>query len=236
MSHPDSARRLWPVVGGLALAHIALMFGGFTLTPVARLGSSPGAAVAAYRGSSLAAAGIGSAISLLGFVAFLCVALLLARLLRGQTETSRWLADVCVAAGTLYVGLTFALPYAASGLARYGAQHGMAAETVAAFSDLHWFGDDMATVMLGVFTVVVSIRVWNTRALPRWVAIAGFVAGACCLVTATAPPENVLDDVTLIWIVWFVVLAVAALRAGRTRVARPPAAVRVTPGAGHIGG
>jgi hypothetical protein len=212
------------------------MFAGFTFTPVARLGSSPAAAVAAYRGSSLTAAGIGSAISLLGFVVFLCAALLVARLLRGETSTSRWLASVGAAAGVLYVGLTFALPYAASGLARYGARHGMAAETVAAFSDLHWFGDDMATVVLGVFTVVVSIGVWNSRALPRWVAVAGFVAGACCLVTATTPPENVLDDVTLIWLVWFVVLAVAALRAGRIRTARPPAAVPATPGAGHPAG
>jgi hypothetical protein len=236
MSHPDARRRLWPVVGGLALAHVALMFAGFAFTPVARLGSSTGAAVAAYHGSSRTAAGIGSAISLLGFVAFLCAALLLARLLRGETETSRWMAGVCAAAGSLYVGLTFALPYSASGLARYGAQHGMARETVAAFSDLHWFGDDMATVMLGVFTVSVAVAVWITRALPRWVAIGGIVAGVCCLGTAGFPPEDVLDDVTLIWIVWFVVLAVAALRAGRIRTVRPPATTPVTPGAGHLAG
>jgi hypothetical protein len=236
MSHPYSARRLWAAAGGLALAHIALMFGGFTLTPVARLGNGQGAAVATYRGSSLTAAGVGSAISLLGFVAFLCAALLLARLLRGDTETSRWIAGVCAAAGTLYVGLTFALPYAASGLARYGAQHGMAPEIVTALGDLHWFGDDMAAVMLGVFTLSLALLIWTTRTLPRWVAVGGLVAGACCLANAVFPPEDLLDDITLIWMIWFVLLAVAALRAGRNRRVGPSAAVRVTPGAGHIAG
>jgi hypothetical protein len=217
MSHPDAPRRLWPVAGTLALAHVALMFAGFTLTPVGRLGDDPASVADAYRGSSLVAGGVGSAVSLLGFVAFLLGALLLARLLRGDTEGSRWLATVVGTAGALYVGLTFVLPYAASGMARYGAHHGLPDEIVAAFSDLHWFGDDLATVMLGVFTLAVAVGVWLTRRLPRWVAIGGFVAGGCCLVTATFPPETVLDNVTLIWIVWFVALAVAALRAGRVR-------------------
>jgi hypothetical protein len=215
MSRSSDPRRLWQVAGALALAHIALMLSGFTLTPVARLGASPASAVATYRSSSAVGAGIGGAISLLGFIALLVAVPLIGRALRGATEAGGWLSSVIVTSGTLYVGLTLAVPYAASGVARYGARSGMAAGTVAALSDLHWFGDFLSTVVLGVFTLAVAAAVWRTRALPRWVAIAGLAAGACCLATAVSPPESVLDDVTLIWMVWFVLLAVAALRAGR---------------------
>lgn len=227
MTSPDTPapRRIWQVAGGLALAHIVLMLAGFVGTPVSRLGDSPAAAVAAYRGSSAVAAAIGSAVSVLGFLAFLLAVPLFARLLRTDSEPGRWLAAVITISGALYVGMTLALPFAASSAARYAAHHGLPAETVLAISNLHWFGVFLATVLLGVFTLAVAGSAWATRRLPRWVAGAGVVAGICCLAAAVLPPEDVVDDVTLIWMLWFVLLAVSALRAGRVPGRSLPAPV-----------
>lgn len=217
MSSPESPfpRRLWLAAGGLALAHVVLMLAGFTTTPVSRLGDTPAQALSTYRGGSSAAASIGGAISLLGFLAFLLAVPLFARLLRGESESGRWLAAVVAISGTLYVGLTLALPFPASDAARYDARHGLSAETVLAISNLHWFGAFFATVVLGVFTAAVSAAALVSRRLPRWLSIAGFVPAALCLTAAVLPPENVVDEATLVWMIWFVLFAVAALRAGR---------------------
>lgn len=210
-------RGLWLATGGLALAHLVLMLAGFAGTPVSRLGDGPAQALSTYRGGSATAADIGTAVSVLGFMTFLLAVPLFARLLRDDSEPGRWLVAVITSSGVLYVGLTLALPYAASAAARYAAHHGAPADTVLAISNLHWFGAFLATVVLGVFTLAVAAAAWRTRRLPRWVAGAGVVAGICSLVPAALPPESVLDNVTLIWMIWFVLLAVTVLRAGRVR-------------------
>ena len=217
MSAPETAlpRRLWQVAGGLALAHIVLMLAGFTATPISRLGDSAAQALSTYRSASTTAASIGGAISVLSFVALLCAVPLFARLLRGESESGRWLGALIALSGTLYVGLTLAVPFSASSAARYEAQHGVPAETVLAISNLHWFGVFFSTAVLGVFTAALCAAALATRRLPRWLSVAGFVPAALCLAAAVMPPENVVDDVTLVWMVWFVLFAVSALRAGR---------------------
>jgi hypothetical protein len=216
-------RRLWRIVGSLAVVHIVLMLAGFALQRVSRLGDAPGTALAIYRGSSLGAAGIGSAVSLLGFVALLFAAPLMARLLRGDTEGTRWLSGVIASTASVYVAITLAVGFAASGTARYGAHHAMTASTVSALSTLHWFAVFTATAVLGVFILTVAGRIWATRLLPRWVAGFGFLAGACCLAAAVNPPENLVDDVTLVWMAWFAALGVSALT-GRREPRRAPVA------------
>jgi hypothetical protein len=205
-------RRSWRIVGSLALAHIVLMLAGFTFQRVARLGDAPSTVLSVYRGSPAGAAGFGGAVSLLGFVAFLFAATLLAQLLRGRTDMTRWLAGLVSTAGATYVGITLGVAFAGSDAARYGAHRAWPATTVAAVGSLHWFGVFMATAILGVFTVTLAARLWVTGLLPRWVALGGFAAGACCLAAAAVPPEDIVDDATLVWMVWFVALGVAALR------------------------
>jgi hypothetical protein len=209
-------RRLWRIVGSLAIAHVVLMLAGFTLQRVSRLGDAAGSALATYRGSSVSAAGIGSAVSLAGFVALLFAAPLLAQLLRGDTAASRWLSRVIASTASVYVGITLAVGFAASGAARYGAHHGLPESTVDALNTLHWFGVFVATAILGVFILTVAARLWVSGQLPRWIAVLGFVAGICCLAAAVNPPENIVDNTTLVWMAWFVALGVAALR-GRRR-------------------
>ena len=221
-------RRSWQIVGSLALAHIVLMLTGFALQKVSRLGDPPGTALAVYRGSSLGAAAIGSAVSLLGFLALLVAVPLIARLLRGDTEGTRWLSGVIASSGSVYVAITLAVGFAASAAARYGAHHAMPAATVDALSTVHWFGVFVATPILGVLLLTIAARVWSTGVLPRWVAAFGFVAGACCLAAAVNPPEDVVDDTTLVWMAWFVVFGITALRA-RSRATDAAPVVAASP-------
>jgi len=184
---------------------------------VPRFGDSPGTAAATYRGSAAGPAAIGGAVSLLGFAAFLLLATMLPRLVRRSGETNRWLAATVPASGAVYVGITLGIGFAGSGAARFAAQHGLPASTVAALSDLHWLGVYVATAVLGLFTLVLAAALWTSHTLPRWTAALGFVAGASCFAAAAQPPSGVVDDVTLIWMIWLVLFAVVALRGPRPR-------------------
>lgn len=215
-------RRLWRIVGSLAVAHVVLMLAGFTFQRVSRLGDAPGTALAVYRGSSLGAAGLGSAVSLAGFIALLFVAPLLAQLLRGNTATTRWLSRVIAGTASVYVAITLAVGFAASAAARYGAHHALPAPDVVALNTLHWFSVFVATAILGVFLLTVAARLWATGQLPRWVAVLGLVAGVCCLAAAVNPPEDVVDNTTLVWMAWFVALGVTGLRGGRRETVAVP--------------
>jgi hypothetical protein len=162
-------------------------------------------------------AAVGDAISLLGFAAFLLLATLLPRLVARNSGTSRWLGTTLVASGAVYVGITLGIGFAGSGAARLAAQHGLPASTVAALSDLHWLGVYLATAVLGLFTVALATALWTSGALPRWIAVPGFVAGACCFAAAAQPPSGVADDVTLIWMIWFGLFGIMAMRGPRAR-------------------
>jgi hypothetical protein len=146
-------------------------------------------------------------------------------LLRGSTDATRWLGSVIASSGAVYVAITLGVAFAASDAARYAAHNGTPGTTVAALSNLHWLAVFMATVILGVFTVAVAAAVWTSHLLPRWVAVLGFLAAAACLTAAVNPPENVVDDATLLWMAWFIALGVTALRASR----RPALVMTATP-------
>lgn len=220
-------RRLWRVAGLLALAHLVLMFGSFSLQKVANLGAKPSTLAADFVTSSAAKSYAGEYLTCLSFLVFLLVATLLARLLRGGSELSGWLSSTIAASGAIYVGVTLASAVANLGAALYDGHHGAPLSTVTALEHAHWFGVFAATVVLGVFTSSVSAAVVVSRVLPLWVGFAGVVAGVLCLVSGAGAQTGLVDTATLVWVVWFVALAVAALRGPRSAISpalsAPPA-------------
>jgi hypothetical protein len=208
--------RLWRAAGWLALAHIATMLGGFAVEKVAPLGAKPSAVASAYVTWPTGKALVGSYVAGTGFLLFLLVATLLGRLLRGEGDTSAWLSSVVAASGCVYVAITLATAFALSSAALYAGHHGATLATVSALGDAHWFAVFFATAVLGLFTLTVAAAVYATGALPRWVSYGGFAAGVACLVGAIpGAREAFVDDATLVWMVWYVGLAVAALRRPR---------------------
>ena len=212
--------RLWRTAGVLAIAHVVLMLAGFAFQRVAPLDSSPATVVSTLRDQALGRTYAGSAIDLVAFLVLLADVALLARLMRGRDETTRWLASLATASGTVYVAVTFGTAFAGATGALYATHQGSDASIVAALSSLHWFAVLVATGALGLLTALIGALAWRTRALPRWLAVGSFLVGAVCFAGSVPGTGSLVDNVTLLWIVWFVATGVAAIRAGSRRRAR----------------
>lgn len=221
-------QRLWRVAGVLAVVHVALMFGSFALQKVADLGAKPSAVSAAFVTFPQGKGFAGEYLTCLSFLVFLLVATLLARLLRGDSEVSGWLSSTIAASGSIYVAVTISSELANLGAALYDGHHGAPLSSLTALDHAHWFGAFLATVVLGVFTLSVSSAVLVGRVLPRWVGFAGLVAGVVCLASGAGAHTGLNGAATLVWVVWFVALAITALRGPRAAttgaLSAPPAA------------
>jgi len=208
-------RRLWQAVAWLAIVHVVLMFGSFSLQRVAPLGAGPATVVADHVAWSMTKGFTGGYLTCLSFLVFLLVATLLARLLRGGSEVSGWLASTIAAAGSIYVAVTLAGELTNLGAALYDGHHGAPVATVTVLDHAHWFALYLATAVLGLFTLTVAAAIRVTGGLPRWVAYTGFAVGAFCVVAVPAARAGAVDAATAVWALWFVGLAVAALRQAR---------------------
>lgn len=215
--------RLWRIAGGLAIAHVVLMLGSFTLQKVAPLGASQAVVIADHVQWSMAKGFTGGFLTLLSFLVFLVDATLIARLVRGRTETSRWWAATAAAAAISYVATTF-IGLAALGGALYDGHHGAPVTTVTALVDMHWFAIYLATAALGLFTLALAGAGHAAAALPRWTSYTGYLVGAICILSVPAARSGLSDMATLVWLVWFVAFAIVALRRPRQAVIDRPAA------------
>jgi hypothetical protein len=213
-------RRLWRTAGALAIAHVVLMLAGFAFQRVAPLAAAPSAVVATLRDQPLGRSYAGVAIALVAFLVLLADVALLARLMRGRDETTRWLASLAGASGTVYVAVTLATAFAGATAALYATHQGADGSVVAALSWTHWFAVLVATGVLGLLTALIGALVWRTRALPRWVAVGAWLVGAVCLAGSVPGAGSLVDDSTLVWVVWFTATGIAAIRAGSRRSAR----------------
>ena len=219
MSAPLSpAPRLWRIAGILAIVHVAVMLGGFSLEQSPALGDGPSSVVAAYVHSGMTTIFAGGYIEYLAFLVFLPLAVLLGRLLRGRDEVSGWLAGCIGAAGVAYVAVTVAAGFPAGAAALYNGHHGAPVSTLSTVNDVRNFAFVLSIGTLGVFTVAVAAAGRVTRALPAWVVWSGYVVGAVSIAAVPAARAGILDVVTLVWLVWFLALAAACLRGPRRTV------------------
>jgi hypothetical protein len=196
------------------------MFAGAPSTPL--LGDSRSNVVSAYVTGSMSRTYAGGYVEYLGFLVFLAGALLVARLLRGHTETSGWLAACIAGAGITYVAVTIAAGFSAGAAALYNGHHGAPLTTITSVNDVRNFAFFLSAGVLGVFTAAVAAAGRVTRSLPRWLCWAGYVVGTAMVAAVPAARAGSMDYVTLVWTVWFVALAVVALRGPRTAAVTRP--------------
>jgi hypothetical protein len=224
----DSRRGLWRVAGALAIAHIVTYLGSLAMQKVATVGASPSAYITAYEGGSLVKSMAGECLTCLSVLIFLLAATLLARLVRGQAEVSRWWASIAAVSATIYVAITLAVALPGVGTAVYEGHHGAPIAVVTALSDLHYFATFAGMGVLGAFTLALAAAAQVSRALPRWVAYPGYVVGVLCLAAVPAAGTGLFNLATLLWFAWFIATGVGALRqarVSRVRQQAEPAAV-----------
>jgi hypothetical protein len=213
---------LWRLAAALALAHVALMLTGISFEPSVVLGDTRHDQVAGLLHGSLAAGLAGGYTEYLGFLVFLVDAALIAQLLRGAGEVQRWLSTCITAAGAVYTAITIAVGFAAGAAALYDGHHGADLMTAVTVNDVRNFGFFLSVGVLGVFTLAVAGAVHATGVLPRWLAWTGYLVGALSLAAVPAARWGAIDYVNMLWLAWWVALAVLALRGPRV-VARAAA-------------
>jgi hypothetical protein len=214
-------RRLWLTAGWLLIASIVLTFAGAVFQSQLTLGAKPSDAAKALATSSLTKTYTGFYLEFIAAVVFLVAALLLARLLRGEGETSAWLSSCIAGAAVTYVAVMGATGGAAGAAALYDGHHGASLATVTTVNDIRNIGFAISGGLAGVLMLAASAAGLVSGRLPRWFAYAGFVVGVICI--AAVPAVKAGAPQTMLWYLWLLVIGIIALRQARSA---SPATVR----------
>lgn len=206
-------RRLWLTVGWLLIAYVVLTFAGAVFQSQLTLGAKPSDATQALVTSSLTKTYTGFYLEFLAALVFLVAALLLARLLRGEGETSAWLSSCIAGAAVTYVAVMGATGGAAGGAALYDGHHGASLATVTTINDIRNIGFAISGGLAGVLMLAASAAGLVTDRLPRWFSYVGFVAGVVCI--AAVPAVKAGAPQTMLWFIWLLVAGIIALRQAR---------------------
>jgi hypothetical protein len=125
------------------------------------------------------------------------------------------------ATAIINVGSALIVGFPAGAAAIYDGHHGASLGTVTSVVDIRNFAYFLSVADLGVFTVFAGAAILATRALPRWLGWAGLGVGLLCVVAVAGARSGAHNIANLVHMVWWVVLAVAALRVRMTAPAPP---------------
>jgi uncharacterized membrane protein YbhN (UPF0104 family) len=131
---------VWRVAGGLALAHVILLFAAITQEAMVDHGDRLSTIQKVYGDANLTrvlAAGYVEAVS---FLVLTAAVVIIARLFGRRTETGRLAAGTFLALGVAMIASTLAVGFPAGAAALYGSQHGAALADVAMVNDMRNFG------------------------------------------------------------------------------------------------
>lgn len=205
-------RRLWRVAGGLALAHVVLLFTGLSLQNAALFQEGRAGIESSYVDGNLTRSVTGGYIELIGFVLMIPVIVLLARGLGRRTAAGRWAAQTALVGGIGYLVLTFSPGMAAGAVSMHAAQNGVGLDTAWVMNNLRVVTYVVSLMFLGVHAIGVGIAALSDRFSPRLVGIGGLLSGAVLMTAPLLLGVNLQDIPTLVWLLWWVALGVQMIR------------------------
>ena len=211
---PPSAppRQLWRVAGWLALVHVASIVVGIALQNGPRFDEGTEGIRRGYVEGDLTRIMTGGIIEAFGFVLLLPVLVFLARAFGRSTELGRWATQTALVAGAGYVAVTMAVGFPAGAAALYGAQHGLDLDAAFAINNIRIFGYFLSLSLLGAHAVGLAVAALQDGVMRRWLGWGGLVTGAALFAAVPATGIGAQDLGTLVWMVWWVGLAVCLLR------------------------
>jgi hypothetical protein len=220
--------RLWRVAGVGCIAHVVLLFGGYSQMRSAGFGTDPASLVQTYRQAAPAKLYAGGILVTLAMLVLVATATLIGRLLRGSGEASGWFATLIPTVAAVAVTVTLAGSYVGAGGAYFAASHGYAADVVAALHEASKYADFITMICFGVLALSVGAAVLASGVLARWF---GWLSLAVGIVGVASGNAVILDKGTLVWVAWLIILGVVSLRAPArlARTARAAAATAVSP-------
>ncbi len=209
---PGPPRHLWRAAGSFALAHVGLMISGLFLAGSPLLAEGTQGIQQSYVEGSMVRTMAGGMVETLGFLALIPVLVFLARAIGRTTEAGRWAAQTALVAGGAYVAVTMAVGFPAGAAALYGAQHGLDVETAFSLNNIRIFAYFLSLSLLAVHAIGLAVAARQDRVMTRWVGWGGLLTGAVLLASVPAAGIGQQDWGTLVWLVWWVGLAVSLFR------------------------
>lgn len=206
---PDrSTRTLWRIAGGLALAHVVLLFAGFSQEVAVTHGTSLADLQDEYGSADMTRVFTGGYVEAMSFLVLVPALVLLSRLFGRRTEAGRIAGQSFLAIGTAYVAATLAVGFAPGAAAIYAAHHHVPIGTIAMVNDIRNYSFYLGVAMTCAMMLALGVAALSDRIHVRWVGWGGVVLGAVGIVV-TPFAQNA---VSMVWLVWFVGLGVLALR------------------------
>ena len=203
---------LWRVAGGLAVAHVVLLFAGFSQERSSSLGDSAAAARHALAEGSLARSMLGGYVESFSFVLLLPVLVFLAHAVGTRTAVGRWASSTSLMAGVCYVAISLATGMPAGAAALYGGHHGGDLATAVMVTDIRNFAFYLSLLVLGLQALALGIAARSEGFSPRWTGIGGVVVGILLMAGVAGAGLGLHDFASLIWTVWWIGVGIALIR------------------------
>ncbi len=211
---------MWRVAGGLALAHVVLLFAGFSQEKSLLFGASVADAKAAYVDSDMGRILAGGFVESLGFVVLVPAFIFLTRVIGRRTEIGRWASQTSLAAGLGYVIVTLATGMPPLGAALYAAQHGADLHAAIMVTYIRNFAFVLSLMLLALQAFALGIAAINDGRFSRWIGRGGVVIGVLLLGGVAGGGLELYNYMSMLWFVWWIGVAVTLLRApGRRETA-----------------
>lgn len=216
---------LWRAAGVFALAHVVLLFAGFSQERSTVLDSGLVDAKHAFVDANIVRTMAGGYVESLSFVVLLPALIFLARAVGRRTEVGRWAAQTSLAAGIGYVIVTFASGMPPLGAAVYGGHHGADLQTALMVANIRTFAFYLSLMLLAAQAVALGIAAMSDRFYPRFIGLGGLVVGVLLLIGIAGAGVGLNDFGSMLWIVWWTGVAVCLFRsAGRVGSRSPESA------------
>jgi hypothetical protein len=203
---------LWRVAGGLAIAHVVLLFAGFSQERSFSLGDSTAVARHSLAGGSLGRSMAGGYVESFAFVLLLPALAFLAHAVGTRTAVGRWAASTSLIAGVCYVAITLATGMSAGAAALYDAHRGGDVATAVMVTDIRTFAFFLSLLVLGLQAVALGIAARSDRFSPRWTGIGGIVVGLLLFAGVAGAGIGLHDYASMVWMVWWLGVAIALIR------------------------
>lgn len=221
-----ASRALCRAAGVLAVSHVMLMVVGITLQQTPSLDEGAEGIEQYYAEANLSRVLGGGYIEVLAFLCLLPVLVFLAQAFGRRTDTGRWATRTALTAGVAYVAITIGTGFAAGAASLWGTQHGLDTATALVVNDIRNIAYFLSLAPLGVHAIALGIAAITDRTSVRWVGYGGVLTGLVLIAAVPASVVGLQDYATLVWIVWWMGLAVILLRG---RPAGAPTATRAAP-------
>ena len=170
---PSLSPTLWRVAGVLAIAHVVLLFAGFTQEVFTDPGDSPETLAATYAGADIGRVFAGGYIEAMSFVVLVAAVVVVARLVGRSTEAGRLAGRTFAALGITYAAATLAVGFAPGVAALAATQHGVDIHTMAMVNDIRNYSFVLQVALSAAMALALGVAAVAERVFVKWIGWVG---------------------------------------------------------------